>query len=126
MTTWSFVTNYGLVLGLVAQHPQITARDIASHIGITERTVLRIIADLESEGYLQKRREGRVNLYEVDHELPLRHSQLQDIAVGQLLDVLSAITKVEGLSVRSNSSGGPEDSEGPEDSKDSEATPPGQ
>jgi DNA-binding IclR family transcriptional regulator len=103
-----------MVLGLVAQHPQITARDIASHIGITERTVLRIIADLESEGYLQKRREGRVNLYEVDHDLPLRHSQLQDIAVGQLLDILSAITKVEGHSARSGNSKGSDD------------TPPGQ
>lgn len=106
MTTWSFVTNYGLVLGMVAQHPQITARDIAFHIGITERTVLRIIADLEAEGYLQKRREGRVNLYEVDHELPLRHSQLQDVAVGQLLDILSAITKADGPSARSGSQEG--------------------
>lgn len=108
MTAWSFVTNYGLVLGLVAQHPQITARDIAAHIGITERTVLRIIADLESEGYLQKRREGRVNLYEVDHELPLRHSQLQDVAVGQLLNILTAITKVDGPSARSASPQRPE------------------
>lgn len=107
MATWSFVTNYGLVLGLVAHHPQITARDIASQLGITERTVLRIIADLESEGYLQKRREGRVNMYEVDHDLPLRHSQLQDVAVGQLLNILTAITTVDGPSARA---GNPEGS----------------
>jgi len=106
VATWNFVTNYGLVLCLVAQYPQITAREIAGQLGITERTVLRIISDLEAEGYLRKSREGqvrdgRVNVYEVNHELPLRHYQLRDIAVGDLLKVLSSMTGGDGASSKS-------------------------
>jgi CTP-dependent riboflavin kinase len=88
MTTWNFITNYGSVLTLVAKYPQITARQMASQIGVTERTVLRIIADLEEEGYLRRSRNGRGNYYEVDWDLPIRGSEMQDIPVGELLNVL--------------------------------------
>jgi len=88
MATWTFVTNYGSVLALIAQHGEITAREIASQLGITERSVHRIITDLEAEGYVRKRRVGRVNRYTVNHDLPLRRSDQRDTAVGELLKVL--------------------------------------
>lgn len=62
MAGWTFITNHGAVLGLVAQRDQVTAREIAETLRITERSVHRIITDLESEGYVERRREGRVNL----------------------------------------------------------------
>jgi DNA-binding transcriptional ArsR family regulator len=95
MTTWSFVTNHGAVLSLVAQHPKITAREIANLLGITERSVLRIISDLESEGYLERTRDGRTNYYQVNHDLPLRRPELRDTAVGELLRLLMSESTVE-------------------------------
>ena len=88
MPVWTFITNHGAVLALAAQHGQITAREIAQELGITERSVHRIISDLESGGYLERKREGRLNWYEVDHALPLRRKAQVDTAVGDLLKVL--------------------------------------
>jgi predicted ArsR family transcriptional regulator len=56
---WGFITNHGAVLALVAHEGQITAKDIADTLGLTERPVRRIIAELDAAGYLQKKREGR-------------------------------------------------------------------
>jgi DNA-binding IclR family transcriptional regulator len=65
-------------------------RAIASQLGITERTVLRILSDLAAEGYLQKYREARTNSYEVNHDQPLLGAQDKTIAVGELLKVLAS------------------------------------
>lgn len=90
MGDWTFITNHGAVLALVAEHGQITAREIATRLNITERSVHRIIADLEGTGYLERNREGRSNWYHVRHELPLRRDLGRGLAVGDLLRVLTA------------------------------------
>jgi predicted transcriptional regulator len=36
----------------VAREPEIRLREVAARVGITERAVQRIVADLEEEGYL--------------------------------------------------------------------------
>ncbi len=88
MAGWKFLTNHALVLCLIAQQPRITAREISSTIGITEKTTRNIITDLEADGYVTKKREGRRIRYRVDTELPLRHEMQQDMAIGDLLEVL--------------------------------------
>src|SRR5919106_6027137 len=89
MSNWSFVTNHWNVLTQVAKHPQITMREIAAHLGITERSVHRIISHLETEGYLTRVRDGRVNYYTVNPDLPLSRPELRDVLVGGLLLHLS-------------------------------------
>jgi DNA-binding transcriptional ArsR family regulator len=88
MTEWTFITNHGAVLALIAQHGQITAREIAAALGLTERPVRRIIAELEAAGYLCKQRVGRVNQYRVNLDVPLRRPEARATAVGELLQVL--------------------------------------
>ena len=88
MSTWTFVTNHGSVLALVAEHGEITAWDIAVRLGITERSVRRIIDDLEKESYIRKRRIGRSNRYTVRRDQPLRQPGQRDTVVGELLNVL--------------------------------------
>ena len=51
MPSWTFITNHGAVLTLIAEREQVTARAIADNLNITERSVHRIITDLENEGY---------------------------------------------------------------------------
>src|SRR5918999_1141247 len=85
MHNWRFVTNHWGVLAQVAKHPQITMREIAAHLGITERSVHRIISDLEAAGCLTKVRAGRVNHYTLNPDLPLSRPELQDVLVGGLL-----------------------------------------
>ncbi len=77
---------------LAASQPKITAVEIGSQLGITERPVRRIISELEAAGYLRRRREGRVNSYEVYPSLPLPGPVLRDIAVGDLLSILRSLS----------------------------------
>ena len=70
---WTFLTNHAHVLLCLAREPEILMRDVAVAVGITERAVQRIIADLERDGYLVRTRDGRRNRYEVRSDLPLRH-----------------------------------------------------
>jgi predicted DNA-binding transcriptional regulator YafY len=88
MPEWRFVTNYALVLCLIAQQPRITAREISLSLGVTERTAHNIINDLEADGYVTKTREGRRLRYSIDPEMPLRHEMHEDKAVGDLLGIL--------------------------------------
>jgi DNA-binding MarR family transcriptional regulator len=93
MTAWTFITNHGAVLALIGQHDQITAREIAKELDITERSVMRIIKDLESEGYINRERKGRVNIYRVNADVPLRRRDKRDIMIGDLLTVLDNSAK---------------------------------
>ena len=89
MSSWTFITNHGAVLAIIGQHDRITAREIAAELEITERSVLRIIKDLEADGYINKQRIGRTNRYKVNREAPLRRKAGRDVVVGALLRVLS-------------------------------------
>ena len=60
-------------------------RDVASRVGITERAVQRIIADLEASRVLTRSKTGRQNSYEIDHSAPLRHPLEAHRTVGDLL-----------------------------------------
>ncbi len=78
------------MLEAIATDPTIRLRDIATTIGITERTVAQIVGDLEEAGYLTKIRDGRRNRYEVHEQLPLRHPQHSHRTVGELIRFLEA------------------------------------
>lgn len=71
--TWTFLSNHAHVLLLLAKEPEILLRDVAIRVGITERAVQRIVADLEDGRYIERERVGRCNRYKVHPELPLRH-----------------------------------------------------
>jgi predicted transcriptional regulator len=88
MPGWKFLTNHALVLCLIAQQPRITAREISAAIGITEKATRNIINDLEADGYVTKKREGRRIRYSFDPDMPLRSETQQNKAIGDLLVTL--------------------------------------
>jgi DNA-binding IclR family transcriptional regulator len=93
MTRWTFITNHGAVLLAIAKHARIKAIDIALETGLTERTVRRIIVDLVAEGYVDKKREGGVNHYQLNPNLPLRRTDMQDKKVRDLIELCSSHTE---------------------------------
>ncbi len=70
---WTFLTNHAHVLLCVARDPRTRLRDVAECVGITERAAHRLVGELEAAGYVERRREGRRNVYEVRDHLPLEH-----------------------------------------------------
>ena len=83
--SWTFLTNHGHVLIYLARHPDARVRDISDAVGITERAVSNIIANLESEGLLERHRDGRRNSYELHLDHPLRHPIEKHRSVAELV-----------------------------------------
>ncbi len=94
-SSWTFVTNHGAVLAVLYQEEQITARSIAALLGITVRSVRRIIRDLEDEGYIEVTKQGRLNQYRVNTSLPLRRADQRHVAIEQLLAMLKPHSKAK-------------------------------
>ncbi|WP_074713117.1 helix-turn-helix transcriptional regulator [Arthrobacter alpinus] len=88
MTEWGFLTNHLHALYCVALHPGIRIREIADSVGVQERAAHRIVADLVAGGYLTRRRVGSRNFYELHPNQPIRREGLDEVAVGEILDVL--------------------------------------
>lgn len=82
---WTFLTNHSHVLVCLQKDPFMTAREIADQVGITERSVQRILTELTEYGVLAKHRDGRRNRYSVDLRVPLRHALEQHRVVADIL-----------------------------------------
>ena len=87
MAAWSLLTNHALVLAHVSRLPESTGLEIARAVGITERAARRILADLQTAGYLESEKLGRRNRYRVNKRLPLRPMRHRELTVGRLLDI---------------------------------------
>lgn len=85
MSECALLTSHGLTLLVLADKPEATTREIANDLGITERSVQKIVSDLYSADYVKKDKIGRRNRYEVNHEKPLSHPLKRDKTVGNLL-----------------------------------------
>ncbi len=90
---WTFLTNHAHVLLCLARSPELRLRDVAVVVGVTERAVQRIIADLEEAGYLTRSRHGRQNQYEIEHDRPLRHPVEAHQTVRSLIRMAAPATR---------------------------------
>lgn len=86
---WTFLTNHGHVLLCLARGETLTARELGMRIGITERAVQVILADLTESGYLNKKKEGRRNVYSVNRRGRLRHPLEAHHTIGDLIAALN-------------------------------------
>lgn len=86
---FQFLTSHGKTLLLIAHDPRIRMRDIAALLNVTERATQRIVADLANAGYIDRRREGRRNVYTVRTDLPLGLPIQRDVDIGALVAILA-------------------------------------
>jgi hypothetical protein len=89
--SWTLLTGHGHVLVEIARNPDVRIRDISPAVGLTERTVQAIVADLDAAGYLTRTRVGRRTRYTVNPDSPFRHHAQDGLRVGPLLDLLTAM-----------------------------------
>jgi Winged helix DNA-binding domain len=92
MTDWSFLTNHARVLVCIAHDPGVRLRDIATTVGITERSAYGIVTDLTEAGYVVKNKDtdARRNRYQIQTHLPLPEAIGRERTIGEVLDVLVA------------------------------------
>ena len=85
---WTFLSNHAHVLVCLGRDPRARVRDVAEAVGITERAVLLLLADLEEEGIVSRQREGRRNRYTLHLDVPLRHPLEGHRTVRELLEMV--------------------------------------
>ena len=86
--TWTFLSNHAHVLMCLAIDPEARLRDVADRVGITERAVQKIVADLEAGGVITRERIGRRNRYELHTQAQLRHPIESHRTIGDLIGLV--------------------------------------
>jgi DNA-binding MarR family transcriptional regulator len=90
MPEWSFLTNHARVLACIADDPGVRLRDIATALGITERTAFGIVSDLTDAGYVIKDKDGRRNRYRIQTHLPIPDALGRERTIGEVLKLLAS------------------------------------
>jgi len=94
---WTFFSNYAHVLVCLAETPEATLREIAERVGITERSAMRLITNLDEAGILRRVKQGRRNTYLIDTSAHLRHPIEEHCTVGELLQTILSPARVKRL-----------------------------
>ena len=87
--SWTLLTGHGRVLAEIASNPGARVRDISAVVGLTERTVQAIVADLDEAGYISRSRTGRRTIYSVRPDSPFRHAAQDGLRIGPFLAALT-------------------------------------
>jgi len=100
-TEWNFFSNYAHVLVCLAENSDARLRDVAERVGITERTSMRLVTQLEEAGILTRMKTGRRNSYVIDPNKRLRHPIEAHRTVGDLLATILSGSQYKKLMRRS-------------------------
>ena len=82
---WELLSNHGKVLVCLARNPDVRVSEVAELVGIKERAVQRILAELRDDGLVESPRTGRRNRYRINRS---RREPWAEAPVGKLLDAL--------------------------------------
>lgn len=95
-TAWCFLTNHAQVLVCIGKNPEILLKDVASQMGVTERAVQRMMADLVNDGFIIRNRVGRRNRYEILTQKPLPHDLESHVDLGTALRLFGVEVSGDG------------------------------
>lgn len=79
------LSNQLSLLMLLAVRGEVTTRELALSLGITERAVHRILRELAQSGYITIGKRGYRNQYTVHPERPVGHPSFPALSLGELL-----------------------------------------
>jgi DNA-binding transcriptional ArsR family regulator len=88
--TWTFLSHHAHVLILLAKNQEETIDNLARECGVTSRSIVSILNDLETGGYITRERVGRNNRYSINSSGPLRHPTSSHHTVGDLIEALGS------------------------------------
>ncbi len=87
---WTFLSNHSHVLICLHRDPELTLREVAERVGITERSVQRIVRELEEGGYVRRERDRLRNRYRFRTSARLRHPIESHRTIGDLIDMVES------------------------------------
>ena len=101
------LSNQLSLLMLLAVRGEVTTRELALSLGITERAVHRILRDLAESGYITIGKRGYRNQYTVHPEKSVGHPAFPALTLGELLAPIYARSEGSGAVVNGASHAGP-------------------
>ena len=96
-SNWTFLTNHSHVILCLAKDDSMRIRDLAVKIGITERAVQRILAELVEAGYIEINKMGRCNVYRLIKTKPLKHPVESHKNISDLIHLITEQTLAESM-----------------------------
>ena len=87
---WTFLSNHSHVLICLHRDPELTLREVADLVGITERSVQRILRELEEAGIVRRERHGLRNRYRFKTSARLRHPIESHRTIGDLIEMVES------------------------------------
>ena len=99
-TEWTFFSNYAHVLVCLAENPHARLREVADRVGITERSAMRLITQLDEAGILRRVKRGRRNSYRINTSEHLRHPLESHCTIAQMLGMILTPAKVQSIEQR--------------------------
>jgi len=90
------LSNQLSLLMLLAVHGEVTTRELALSLGITERAVHRILRDLAESGYITIGKRGYRNQYTVHPEKSVGHPSFPALTLGDLLAPVTGRSAANG------------------------------
>ena len=83
---WAFFSRHAHVLLALSRKSDMRLSDLSQRVGLTERTVRKIVISLEKSGHLTIEKVGRNNTYLVCRESSLPHQLENRFSYSSLLD----------------------------------------
>lgn len=99
-----FLTNHMNVLLFLTGTPDATLREVSEHLGITERSVHRIVQELIDVKVVRRYKDGRRNRYEIKKDFPLSTPLAPHLSVGRLIQAAGCSSEIAPASRDSTSS----------------------
>ena len=93
------LSNQLSLLMLLAVRGEVTTRELALSLGITERAVHRILRDLAESGFITIGKRGYRNQYTVHPEKSVGHPAFPTLTLGELLTPVFARMESNGTTV---------------------------
>lgn len=90
---WTFFSNHGHVYFLLATNEDIVVREMALRVGITERSIMGILQDLDEAGYIKREKVGRANKYKIVPKKTLRHTLESNVQLRDLVELINQAKK---------------------------------
>ncbi len=90
---WQIWSRQGSVLLCIALSPDSTVKEIATRMGLTQRSVWDHIGDLRRAGMIETRKDGRRHLYRVNLDGPFKHPTIQGVTLRTVLGNLRAASR---------------------------------
>ena len=93
----SCLSNQLSLLMLLAVRNEVTTRELALSLGITERAVHRILRDLAESGYVTIGKRGYRNHYTVHPDVSVGHPSFPSITLGEILAPVMACAEASAV-----------------------------